>query len=242
MLSDMFANANLIAGRLTGWQRGTITASTPRTRSFSAHCRNVLAIGLRTYLAAYHRLEIVGRDHLPAAGPFVMISNHASHLDAVCLRAALSRSRLPDAFTAVAEDYFSANPFRAASASLLANAVPLSRQLHVRQGLRQCRSVLTADQSVLIFFPEGTRSRDGQLGAFRPGIGALLAGSNWPVVPCAIIGSFQAWPKGNRFAQPRQIRVIVGSPRQYDQRPRSRLSQHAIANDLRSAVEALLCK
>jgi 1-acyl-sn-glycerol-3-phosphate acyltransferase/long-chain acyl-CoA synthetase len=208
--------------------------------ALNSSLRPVFAPLVRGYLAAYHRLEIVGRERLPH-GPFVMVSNHSSHLDAVCLRAALPLGRLRTSFTAVAEEYFAANSFRRMSAKLLANAIPFSRHVRTRGGMRECISILRGGDAVLVFFPEGTRSRDGQLGIFRPGIGALLAGTKLQVVPCAIQGSFGAWPKGQRFAWPGRVRLVIGDARQYDGLPRNRQSHHEVANDLRSAVGALLC-
>jgi len=203
--------------------------------------RLIAAVAARGYLATYHRLQIVGRQNLPASGPFVIVSNHASHIDALCLRAALPLRRLSDAFTAVAEDYFLANPLRRTSARVFANAVPFSRQVRVRGGMRRVRSLLDDDNATLIFFPEGTRTRNGSVGAFRPGVGALLAGSSLPVVPCAIQGAFEAWPKGTRWAWPRPIRVVIGQSRHYGALPRSRQSHRLVADDLHTAVEELLC-
>ncbi len=203
--------------------------------------RSVSSLVLRGYLSTYHRLEIVGREKLPANGPFMIVSNHTSHLDAICLRAILPRRRLAASFTAVAEDYFLANTFRRTVAKVFANAVPFSRHVRVRGGMRRCLSLLSGEDAVLIFFPEGTRTTTGQLGAFRPGIGALLAGSSLPVVPCAIQGAFAAWPKGRRLARPRAIKVVIGDARSYQSLQRNRQSHHAVADDLRRAVEALLC-
>ena len=203
--------------------------------------RSTLALAVRGYLAAYHRMEIVGRENLPRDGAFVMVSNHASHLDALCLRAALPRHRLGQSFTAVAEDYFMTSAFRRTAARVFANAVPFSRHVRVKGGMRRLRTVLDRRDSVLIFFPEGTRTRDGSVGTFRPGIGALLAGSNLPVVPVALQGTFAAWPKGQRLARPRKLRVVIGRPRQFEQRPRSHEAYQAIADELRAAVEAMPC-
>jgi 1-acyl-sn-glycerol-3-phosphate acyltransferase len=214
----------------------------PPGGGISAIVTTGLALGTRAYLSLYHRLEIIGRENLPGTGPFVIVSNHASHLDAVCLRTALPSRRVPTTYTAVADDYFSANTFRRLSARWLANAVPISRRLHIRGGLRQCRSLLDHDRAALIYFPEGTRTRDGRLGLFRPGIAALLAGSDLPVVPCAVQGSFAAWPKGRRIARPHLLRVVIGKPRNYAGACQTRRSHHDVADDLRSAVEELLCK
>jgi 1-acyl-sn-glycerol-3-phosphate acyltransferase/long-chain acyl-CoA synthetase len=203
--------------------------------------RSTLALVVRGYLAAYHRLEIIGRENLPADGAFVMVSNHASHLDALCLRAALPRQRLAQSFTAVAEDYFMTSAFRRTAARVFANAVPFSRHVRVKGGMRRLRTVLGRRGAILIFFPEGTRTRDGNMGPFRPGIGALLAGSNLPVVPVAAQGTFAAWPKGQRIARPRKLRVVIGRPRRFDDLPRNHAAYQAIADELRSAVEAMRC-
>lgn len=203
--------------------------------------RSTLALAVRGYLAAYHRMEIVGHENLPADGAFVMVSNHASHLDALCLRAALPRRRLGQSYTAVAEDYFMTSAFRRTAARVFANAVPFSRQVRVKGGLRRLHAILRQRDAILVFFPEGTRTRDGSVGPFRPGIGALLAGSNLPVVPVALQGTFAAWPKGQRIARPGKLRVVIGRPQRFLDRPRRHEAYQAIAGELRSAVEAMLC-
>ena len=68
--------------------------------------RSVAAVIIRAWLRCYHRLEIIGRDHLPAEGSFVMVANHSSHLDTLCLLAALPLAKLHRAFPAAAADYF----------------------------------------------------------------------------------------------------------------------------------------
>ena len=55
---------------------------------------------------------------------------------------------------------------------------------------------------MLILFPEGTRSRTGEMGPFKPGIGALVAGTAAPVVPCYLSGAFAAWPPTSRLPRP----------------------------------------
>jgi 1-acyl-sn-glycerol-3-phosphate acyltransferase len=239
----MFGNANLShvadtpSTERSSEPRSIVSARWP----FHSSPRPALALAVRGYLSAYHRLKIVGRDNLPKDEAFVMVSNHASHLDAVCLRAALPLHRLGESFTAVAEDYFCANPFRQAAARLLANAIPFSRHARSTGGLRRCRSLLGSAGTSLIYFPEGTRTRNGEMGRFRPGIGALLAGSRLQAVPCAVQGAFDAWPKGHRLARPGRVRVVIGQARRYETLAHGRQSYHLIADDLHSAVEALLC-
>src|SRR5690349_7631220 len=66
------------------------------------------AIGVlsRAYLKTCHRLQIIDAENLKTPGSFVIVSNHSSHLDTLCLLAALPLARLPNAFAAAATDYF----------------------------------------------------------------------------------------------------------------------------------------
>ena len=64
----------------------------------------------------------------------------------------------------------------------------------------------------LVWFPEGSRSADGTLQRFLPGIGALVEGHAVPVVPVFIDGSFAAWPVGRRFPRLGRIEVRFGAP------------------------------
>jgi 1-acyl-sn-glycerol-3-phosphate acyltransferase len=197
---------------------------------------------LRTYLRLYHRLEIVGCDRLPCDGrSFVMIANHVSHLDALCLLSALPRTALDRAYPVAAEDYFFSSVPAIAASAILINAVPFGRQSHVRTSMARCRQMLSERGNILIIFPEGTRSLDGKLGAFRPGIGNLLAGLDVPVVPCALVGTHRAMPKGTIFPRPTKLKLTIGQPRSFADVESSRDASHTIARELRDVVKGLLC-
>ena len=81
----------------------------------------------RGWLRAYHRLTVTGRDHLPSGESFVMVANHASHLDALCLLSALPLAKLHRAFPAAAQDYFFVNAPRVFLAAVVVNALPFQR-------------------------------------------------------------------------------------------------------------------
>ncbi|MEX0777591.1 MAG: lysophospholipid acyltransferase family protein [Phycisphaeraceae bacterium] len=214
----------------------SILGTRPRTN----FARRAVAIGTRAHLSVYHRLRIDGRENLPAAGPIVLVANHASHADIVCLLATLPLSRLDHAYAVVKSDYFGAGFPRFAMAALMIRGVPFPRSVH-RHSLAHCRSLLTNPNAVLVWFAEGTRSRTGQLAPFRDGIGALVAGTNTAVVPCALRGSFQAWPKGQPLPWPKPISLRIGLPRRYPYLPATRDTYHTIAADLHHTVRALLC-
>ena len=204
--------------------------------------RSLATLSLRAWLRVYHRLQIVGRENLPSQGSFVMVSNHSSHLDALALLAALPANAVHRAFPAVAEDYFFVSLPRAIFSAVFINAMPFGRKVHVRQSLNLCRSLLANPGNILILFPEGTRSATGRMAEFRSGIGSLAAGLDVPVVPCAVQGAFQAFPKGAFLPRPRAIRLIIGKPRNYaGLAPHKELAQQ-ISAELQDAVQELLCR
>jgi 1-acyl-sn-glycerol-3-phosphate acyltransferase len=201
--------------------------------------RSIAALGLRAWLKAYHRFCISGREHLPARGSFVLVANHASHLDALCLTSAMPLRRLHRTFSAAAADHFFINPRRAVMAVLVVNALPFDREVHVRQSLRLCRELLANPGNVLILFPEGSRSPNGQMRAFKNGIGLLVAGTNVPVIPCYLSGTADALPKRAALPRPRRIALTIGPARMYADRCPDKSGAAQVADDLAAAVKQL---
>lgn len=201
--------------------------------------RSLGALIIRGLLRIYNHFEIIGQQNLRTNRSLILVANHCSHIDTLCLLAALPLRKLHHAFPAAASDYFFHTIPRLWAASVLVNALPFARQARVRQSLTLCRELLARPGTILIIFPEGTRSTTGEVGEFKSGIGALVAGRDIAVVPCFIDGSFQAWPKGKRFPRPRKVRLIVGKPRNYPDRGTDKIDICAIAAELRDAVNEL---
>jgi 1-acyl-sn-glycerol-3-phosphate acyltransferase len=201
--------------------------------------RSIVALIIRGLLRIYNRFEIIRHENLRTNRSLVIVANHCSHLDTLCLLAALPLRKLHRAFPAAASDYFFQSVPRLWIAAVIVNALPFARQMRVRQSLSRCEQLLTSPGTILIIFPEGTRSTTGELREFKSGIGALVAGRDIPVVPCFIDGSFRAWPKGRRLPRPRKLRLIVGAPLNYRARSRAKMEICAIAAELREAVNEL---
>jgi len=201
--------------------------------------RSLGALIIRGLLQIYNHFEIIGHQNLRTNRSLVIVANHCSHIDTLCLLAALPLRKLHRAFPAAASDYFFQSVPRLWAAAILVNALPFARQARVRQSLSLCRELLANPGTILIIFPEGTRSTTGEVGEFKSGIGALVAGRDVAVAPCFIDGSFQAWPKGKRFPRPRKVRLVVGTPRNYRDRGTGKIDICAIAAELRDAVNQL---
>ena len=201
--------------------------------------RSLVALVIRGLLRTYCRFEIIGEEHLRNNRSFVLVANHSSHLDTVCLLAGLPLRRLHRAFPAAAADYFFKSVPRTWIATVIVNALPFARLAHVRQSLAICGELLATAGNVLIIFPEGTRSKTGELQEFKAGVGALVAGRDVSVLPCYLDGAFRAWPKGKRIPRPHKVRLIIGAPRNYVTMPSDKNSSAAIAAELRNAVQQL---
>lgn len=212
----------------------------PREPDFTVYVlRSLTALLLRGWLRFYHRLEIVGRENLPAQGSYVIVANHTSHLDTLCLLSALPLHKLHRAFPAAAQDYFFVSVPRLAVAAVVVNALPFGRQKYIRQSLELCRLLLSNPGNVLILFPEGTRTATGQMGEFKPGVGSLVAGTDLAVLPCHLTGGFTAWPKGKLIPRPHKLRLHIGPPRNYSALTPGREAAEQVCTDLQKAVAGL---
>jgi 1-acyl-sn-glycerol-3-phosphate acyltransferase len=201
--------------------------------------RSLVAAVLRCWLRLYHRLTIAGRENLPVGRSFILIANHASHLDALCLLSALPLGRLNRAFPVAAKDYFCVGALRALLARVVANALPFDRYKAPWQSLSVCDHILRESDNVLVFFPEGTRSGGPEPSEFKLGVGLLAAGRDLPVVPCHLAGTHAALPKGAWFPRPQPVRLTIGRPRFYAHLPATKESAKQICRELREAVIAL---
>lgn len=165
---------------------------------------------LRHGLGALNRLafrtlwpiDVQGRDTLPDSGPFVLVPNHASYLDAFALAAELPPHLRDDVFWAGLADILYGGPLRRAF-SRITQIFPVDPARRPGAGLAYGETVLK-DHHILVWFPEGRRSRDGSLQTFMPGLGVLLDRVPVPVIPVWIEGTFDVWPPHRRW--PRRLR------------------------------------
>ena len=191
-------------------------------------------------LRLLERVAVAGRQHLPVEPPFVLVSNHASHLDALVLATLLPRAVRSCTFPVAAGDTFFTTPVRAALAAGLMNALPMWRRSVGRHAIADLRDRLVGQPCGLILFPEGTRSRTGRMAPFRRGLGMLVAGRTVPVIPCRLWGTADAWPATAKLPRTgRSIRAAVGPPLRFDGVDDDRHGWQQVATATEAAVAAL---
>lgn len=156
------------------------------------------------------RLNVQGREHLPAEGPFIIAPNHVSYLDPPAVGAALSFDCLKNTYWAGLTDVVFVNVVMR-SISRLAKVVPIDPQRAAASSLAFGAAALKAGNN-LIWFPEGGRSPTGELLPFKAGLGILLHRFKVPVVPVWIYGSYAAWPVHRKWPRPHAITVVFSKP------------------------------
>jgi len=166
-------------------------------------CRQLV----RGFAATYLHWKVHHPERIPATGPVILAANHTSFGDPPLIGAAVPR---PINYLA-RESLFESPAFSRLIRAL--NAVPVDRDGGGPGGVRTVLGLLEADRVVLMF-PEGTRSANGQLQPLRSGIGLVVIRSGAPVVPVRIFGLFEAWGRQRRFPRPLPITIKFGHPLQ----------------------------
>jgi 1-acyl-sn-glycerol-3-phosphate acyltransferase len=151
------------------------------------------------------RLEVRGRESIPAEGPFLLIANHQSILDPI-----LIQTVCPRPIHTMAKSTQFASPLVAQLMYRL-NSFPVRRYQIDPQAVRFTLRLLRQGEPVGIYI-EGERSWDGRLQQPRLGTIRLLLKAGVPVVPCTIEGSYDVWPRWHRALRRAPVRITFGEP------------------------------
>ena len=154
---------------------------------------------------ALFRIRWRGRQHIPRGGGVLVLSNHQSHFDPVLVGMACDR-RLN---YVARQSLFGFLPFRWLIYSL--DAIPIDRDGLGMSGLKETLRRLKREEMVLLF-PEGTRTRDGDVQRLKPGFNALAKRAGVPLLPVAIDGAWQAWPRSRATPWMDVVHVQIGRP------------------------------
>jgi len=184
-------------------------------------------------LSLISRREVVGLENIPEKGPVLLMANHSSWLDPPILG-----WLMPRRISFMAKEELFRNWF-VRWVVVGYGAFPIRRGEGDRQALREALKVLEAN-GVLGMFPEGTRSRTGELQAGQPGAALLALKSGAPVVPVAIVGSEKIWHLSSIIHRPR-FKVIVGRPFRLSQfEARGRKVLDALSDEMMLQIAGLL--
>ncbi|MBT1001871.1 1-acyl-sn-glycerol-3-phosphate acyltransferase [Paenarthrobacter sp. DKR-5] len=170
----------------------------------------------KALIAGSCRPTVTGLENFPARGPVIVAPNHLSFFDSVIVQALMPRKV---AFFAKAEYFTSKGPkgvlWRWFFNSVGSIPVERGEQAASVAALQTALRILEAGDCFGIY-PEGTRSRDGQLYRGRTGVGWLALTTGAPVVPVGLIGTEQLQPADAMTIKPRHFTMHVGEPIYFD--------------------------
>lgn len=198
-------------------------------------------IATRWMARGYFGCREAGAENIPGEGPFILAANHASFFDPPLVGSVCGRP-----ISYLARESLFANPafgwvLRAVG------SVPVDRDGTSGKGLKTILERLLSGDGIILF-PEGTRTRDGNLQPGRAGVGLVVLKSGAPVVPVRVFGTFEAFGRQHRFPRPRPVAVRVGRVLRFDAlraeaqeapRPRVKELYQQVADEIMAAVAQL---
>lgn len=159
-------------------------------------------------------LTIKHRNRLPIKGPAIIIANHNSHIDTIVLMSLYPLNSLFKIRPVAAADYFLKNRYLEWFCKRVLQIIPICRAVPKKKvhPLQTVEDALKQD-SILIFYPEGTRGQPEQIGEFKKGIVRLAAKyPDVPIIPVYLQGLGKVLPKGKTLLVPFNVSAVVGKP------------------------------
>ena len=164
----------------------------------------------RIQLTLLYRIRVHGLENFPEPGSTLICSNHQSFLDPVVLGVVSPR---PLNYLA-RKTLFKITPVRLFLE--LNDATPIDLDSMGMAGIKESLKRLKRGE-MLVVFPEGTRSDDGELLPLKPGFDLLARRSKARMLPIALDGCFQAFPRDAKLPRPGKIQVVIGEPIEFDE-------------------------
>ena len=183
-----------------------MSTAAPRPRGHSTFGRclySVLWIVSRALGVSMFGVRTRFAEPLPDCGGLIVLSSHQSHLDPLLLGLACDR-RLS---SLARSSLYTFKPFGFIITAL--DAVPIDRNASAVAAMKTVIKRLE-DGAAVIIFPEGTRTATGRLGEIKSGFALIAKKAKVPIVPVAIVGAWECWPKTRLLPRPGRIRLEFG--------------------------------
>jgi long-chain acyl-CoA synthetase len=162
------------------------------------------------------RVRITGLEHLPSSGAYIVSPNHQSYLDPFLMCTALPYRVFKNLFFVGAVEYFETPLTRWCARNI--NLVPVDPDSNLVPAMQAGAFGLTHGK-ILVLFPEGERSIDGTVKKFKKGAPILSQHLRVPIVPVAIKGVFEIWPRNRGINwsvvwpwSGHHVSIIIGAP------------------------------
>jgi len=190
---------------------------------------------LRAVLKIIYKLlfccEVRGTENIPAEGGVIIAANHMSHLDppliGVCIRRRAVFMAKSSLFHVPVIGWF-----------VRRFSIPVDRDTARPSAIKEAVNRLKQGE-LIVMFPEGTRSREGDVGGGKRGVAMVAALGRAKVVPALIEGTERALPVGAVFLRPARVRVSFGRPLEYRSTETSKGFQQRITEEIMTKIREL---
>jgi 1-acyl-sn-glycerol-3-phosphate acyltransferase len=197
--------------------------------------RLVLVLIAKPFARLVIGLDVHGEENLPKNGPAIIAANHNSHIDTLILICLFHSRLLPKIRPVAAADHFLSTPVSSWFYRKVVGILPVNRKGAAagEDVLAGCKEALARGE-ILIIFPEGSRGKAEEMGAFKSGVARLAETfPEVPVVPVYIQGAGRVLPRGAKVLVPFNCSAIVGSAFKWSG------NKAGFMDQLRSTVETL---
>jgi 1-acyl-sn-glycerol-3-phosphate acyltransferase len=191
-------------------------------------------IVLYIFFKVFNRLKVIGSENIPKKGGVIVAANHVSYLDPPLIAVAVKRQ-----VVYLAREGLFKVPVLGSFISLF--SIPVRRGRPQPSTIKGVTRRLRQGELVLMF-PEGSRSIDGQLLDAKRGVGLIAARSRISVVPAFIRGTEKVLPVGGKFLRPAKITVIFGTPMEINKEETDKQFQERINKDIIEEIKNLKVK
>src|SRR5690348_2689487 len=190
---------------------------------------------LLPFTEAMSHPKVEGREWVKELDrPVIFAANHSSHADTSLVLHALTDRARERTVVAAAADYWFKRPLLGNIVSLFLNTFPFSRTGGAQAQLHSSSTLLKSGWN-LVLFPEGSRSPDGRIHDFKPGVGHLASETGTPVIPVHIQGAQRIMPKSQKLPLPAPARIRIGKP----MRPKAKEGSREFTARVETAVRDL---
>ena len=169
---------------------------------------------LRLIFKVFFRLKVFGSENIPRAGKCILCVNHGSYMDGFVVAASVPVSLRRDLYLVGFEAFFDHFPIR--NIIKYIKVIPIDPGTHLVEAM-QASSYVLRNGKIVCIFPEGDRTKDGEVMEFKKGVGILAKELNISLVPVYITGSYESWPRTKWFPKPYPIKITFGKPFDFEE-------------------------
>lgn len=163
---------------------------------------------MQKFISLYNGMEVLGKENIPATGPYILAPNHQSFMDAPIALAGLTSAQIRQCYFYATEEHVQGTVRRTLAHR---NNIIIMERARLKDSILEMAAMLKRGHN-LVIFPEGTRTRTGRIGEFKKTFAILAAELNVPIVPVRISGAYEAWPRDKKFPSAKPVKVEYLKP------------------------------